>query len=524
MIKKLKYPASWSSATLEELLVYVLGGDWGKDGTFDDPDYINVLCIRASELRHWDEERGQTAALRKVKKSSLEKRELREGDIILEISGGGPEQPVGRTVLIDRTVLSKKPEYKKICTNFFRLIRPSSEVNSRYLNLYLQSFYKSGKISEYQAGSNNLRNLKFNDYAQIEVPIAPLNEQKRIIAKIEELFSELDNGIAALKTAREQLKVYRQAILKHAFEGKLTAKWREEHAVKLETPEQLLARIQEERDARYQQQLKEWKIAVNEWETKGKEGKKPRKPKLPTKSRIIHNEYLPKLPEGWFWFDLASIMETVQIGPFGSLLHKADYVANAIPLINPSHIKNHKIVPDWNLTITEEKLSELTKYIMHENDIVIGRRGEMGRCAVVTAIESGWLCGTGSLFARPLDIANPKFYSLIISSQRVRDFLSNSSIGTTMQNLNEKILNGTPIPVCTRAEQDEIISQLSSQYSVIEQMEKTIDQEIKREETLRQSILKKAFSGELVPQDSKDEPASKLLDRIKAIKLSGYGK
>ncbi|MCW8386848.1 restriction endonuclease subunit S [Fluoribacter dumoffii] len=378
---------------------------------------------------------------------------------------------------------------------------------------FLQTVKKDGLVTgsaQPQVTINNAIELKLN--------LPPLNEQKRIVAKIEELFSELDNGIAALKTAREQLKVYRQAILKHAFEGKLTAKWREENADKLETAEQLLARIQQERDTRYQQQLEKWKAAVKEWETKGKEGKRPGKPKPPTKSRIIPNDYLPTIPEGWFWIVLASIMETVQIGPFGSLLHKEDYVANGIPLLNPSHIKNRKIIPDWKLTITEEKLSELSKYVMCENDIVIGRRGEMGRCAVVTPRESGWLCGTGSLFARPLDIANPEFYSLIISSQRVRDFLSNSSIGTTMQNLNEKIINGIPIPVCARGEQDEIISQLSSQYSVIEQIEKSIDQEIERAEILRQSILKKAFFGNLVPQDPNDEPASKLLERIKAEK------
>src|SRR5690554_1843909 len=89
-----------------------------------------------------------------------------------------------------------------------------------------------------------------------------LEQQRQVVAKIEELFSELDNGIAALKAAREQLKVYRQAILKHAFEGKLTAQWRKDNADKLESPEQLLTRIQQEREARYQHQLEEWKVAV----------------------------------------------------------------------------------------------------------------------------------------------------------------------------------------------------------------------------------------------------------------------
>ena len=96
------------------------------------------------------------------------------------------------------------------------------------------------------------------------------NEQRRIVAKIEELFSELDKGVESLKTARGQLNVYRQAVLKHAFEGKLTAQWREENEDKLETPEQLLARIKQERETRYERQLKEWKAAVRTWEECGK--------------------------------------------------------------------------------------------------------------------------------------------------------------------------------------------------------------------------------------------------------------
>lgn len=121
--------------------------------------------------------------------------------------------------------------------------------------------------------------IRRGDVESIELLLPDLCEQQRIVAKIEELFSELDSGIASLKTAREQLKIYRQALLKHAFEGKLTEQWRKDNADKLETPEQLLARIQTERETRYQQQLNDWKQAVKDWEAKGKEGKKPSKPK-----------------------------------------------------------------------------------------------------------------------------------------------------------------------------------------------------------------------------------------------------
>ena len=110
-------------------------------------------------------------------------------------------------------------------------------------------------------------------------PLAPVAEQHRIVAKIEALFSELDKGVESLKTARKQLKVYRQAVLKHAFEGKLTAQWREENKDKLEPADELLARIQKEREARYQQQLADWKAAFKAWEAKGERGEEAREAK-----------------------------------------------------------------------------------------------------------------------------------------------------------------------------------------------------------------------------------------------------
>ncbi|MCW7503267.1 restriction endonuclease subunit S [Leptospira paudalimensis] len=217
-----KIPKHWEVKKLEQLLEYVIGGDWGKDESYDDDDYDFALCIRGTEIKNWNESRGQTAALRKIKKSNLEKRKLQLNDIILEISGGGPEQPVGRTVVIDNSVLSFKPEIPKICTNFFRLIRPSQDVSASYLNYFLTFFYKTGEITKFQAGSNNLRNLKFPDYIQIPIPLPPLAEQQSIVAKIEELFSELEKGKEQLETALAQLKVYRQSLLQAAFSGKLT--------------------------------------------------------------------------------------------------------------------------------------------------------------------------------------------------------------------------------------------------------------------------------------------------------------
>lgn len=117
-------------------------------------------------------------------------------------------------------------------------------------------------------------------FEETQIPLPPLNEQTRIVEKIEELFSELDQGVETLKTAQKQLKVYRQAVLKWAFEGKLTAKWRLEQA-SLTTGEALLVQIKAEREKRYQQKLADWEAAVEAWETNGKAGKKTTKPQKP---------------------------------------------------------------------------------------------------------------------------------------------------------------------------------------------------------------------------------------------------
>ncbi len=399
------------------------------------------------------------------------------------------------------------------------------QIENNYAFYFLQSKYLEINTRAKGSGTPHvdpdlLWNYKF--------PIAPRNEQSRIVAKIEELFSELDKGIESLKAAQKQLKVYRQAVLKHAFEGKLTAQWREENKGKLETAEKLLARIQKEREDRYLQQLEDWEKDYKKWEVGGgKDGKKPSKPaklKYYSDLSLEDKASLPKLPEYWVWAFLNNVVERIQIGPFGSLLHKEDYVRHQVPLVNPSHIKNMVIVPDLNLTVSKEKIKELKKYVMDTGDIVVGRRGEMGRCAVVSNNEKGWLCGTGSLFVRVLPSLNPAFFCYILGSRRVRDFLSDSSIGTTMQNLNQKILQIVPVPLCDPLEQIEVVNEITKQLSIIDVQEKDIEYNLGRTETLRQSILKKAFSGQLIEQDPNDEPASVLLERIKAEKAQQLSK
>ena len=151
-------------------------------------------------------------------------------------------------------------------------------------------------------------------------------------------------------------------------------------------------------------------------------------------------------PKGFEIRKLSEQVDLIQIGPFGTQLHQEDYIENGIPLINPSHIKDGKIVPNHKLTVSQSKYEELTQYHLQLNDVLLGRRGEMGRCAVVTEKEVGWLCGTGSLFLRPnIEKINPLFLELLLSSDSIKRYLENVSQGQTMANLNKTIVGAIPL-------------------------------------------------------------------------------
>lgn len=152
-------------------------------------------------------------------------------------------------------------------------------------------------------------------------------------------------------------------------------------------------------------------------------------------------------PKGWETKALKDISR-IQIGPFGTQLHKEDYIEGGIPLVNPTHIIKGQIVPKNDLTISAGKHAELPEYHLNAGDIIMGRRGEMGRCAVVTEMESGWLCGTGSLFIRP---SKPGIFSeylnRFLSSDSIKSYLESESLGATMSNLNKAIIGGIQVPV-----------------------------------------------------------------------------
>jgi len=388
----------------------------------------------------------------------------------------------------------------------FKSLIPFTGVFNEYVYYYLKA---SKQLAEKRASGTTFLELSGKAFGLLPVPLPPPNEQKRIVAKIEELFSELDNGIAALKTAREQLKVYRQAVLKHAFEGKLTAQWRAKNQDKLESPEQLLARIQQERETRYQQQLEGWKTAVKEWEMKGKEGKKPGKSPKP-RSPIQIQEADFNVPDEWAVAELTDIAyESV----LGKMLDKQKNVGLSRPYLGNINVRWGKFDLDELKTMRIEK-SELKRYSLVHGDLVICEGGEPGRCAVWQGDDDTIFIQKALHRVRFTESYSPKFAFYYMTYAVPLERVVKNFTGTTIKHLTGAGLSKVQFPVCTLDEQIEVVSVLEARLSEIDQLEAEVAAQLLKAEALRQSILKKAFSGQLVPQDPNDEPASELLARM----------
>ena len=196
--------------------------------------------------------------------------------------------------------------------------------------------------------------------------------------------------------------------------------------------------------------------------------------------------------EGWERKKLGEIAK-IKIGPFGSLIHKRDYVVDGIPLVNPVHLENGRIKVNRNFTISKGKVCELLNYILKENDIVFARRGEIGRCAIVTAEEEGFVCGTGSMFIRTKISANCKFLLILFQSDKCQEYLVRNAIGATMLNINANILDNMHISLPPPSEQQAIVTHLdtlSEKLKTVEERQKAVMAEC---DAMKQALLREVF-------------------------------
>lgn len=362
--------------------------------------------------------------------------------------------------------------------------------------------------------------VKFGQLAEFQVLIPPRAEQLRIAAKLDALFSELDKGVDFLKKANAQLRDFRQTLLRYAFEGKLTKQWRKENKDGLETPEQLLDRIKQERDATYEQQLRDWKSAFIAWKQGGRSGRRPPKPsEFEVAAPLGKDELtdLPTIPQSWQYVRLSEIAD---IGS-GMSVSRTRELSDPITIsyLSVANVQRGELdlsgVKTMRIERTQLPALELKRWDVLFNEG--GDRDKLGR---------GWIwesqiepCITQNHVFRASPFLVSREHSMWISqwgnSFGQRYFELQGKQTTNLASINKTVLRNFPIPLPSIKEQEEILHKIDIGTTTLDQIAKGITVTLRNIDALRQSILSKAFSGQLITQDCSDEPVSVLLERIR---------
>ena len=208
-------------------------------------------------------------------------------------------------------------------------------------------------------------------------------------------------------------------------------------------------------------------------------------------------EWIGRVPEHWEVVKLKMASESIQTGPFGSQLHAEEYIDNGIPVINPVHLVDGLIVPDLRTTVDDDTAKRLSIHQLETGDVVFARRGEIGRCSLVSERESGWLCGTGSLRVRlKKELIWPEYLNLFVSNSFASVWLSLMAVGTTMKNLNSEIIGDLEILVPPLAEQKTIVDYLDQNILKLQSLSQALQKTIALLQERRTALIAAAVSGQ----------------------------
>lgn len=343
-------------------------------------------------------------------------------------------------------------------------------------------------------------------------------QQTRIVAKLEELLSGLDAGVAELKAAQKKLAQYRQSLLKAAVDGALTAEWRAQNPP-LETGAQLLERILTERRARWEaKQLAKFheqgKAPPKDWQKKYPEPVKP------------NTDGLPELPEGWVWASVEQIAAderySLAIGPFGSNLKVPDYRDSGVPLVFVRNIRSGKYGGEHTRYITPQKAIELDAHSVMPDDVLVTKMGEPPGDADVYPVDQPTAIITADCIKIRCwkGLMRPHFLKSIINSCIGKRQIKPITQGVAQKKVSLARFSILAIPLPPSAEQAEIEHALELANRITNEQLLAIEFALTQSAAQRQNILRAAFSGQLVPQDPDDEPASALLERIRAERVA----
>ena len=372
---------------------------------------------------------------------------------------------------------------------------PSDALDKSFLEKWLISI--ATKIESMGTGTT-VKGVRLNEIRELRIPLAPLNEQRRIVEKIETLFARLDQGEAALRHTQTLLARYRQSVLKAAVTGALTADWRAENAHRLEHGRDLLARILQTRR--------------ETWQGRGKY----QEPAAPDTSN------LPELPEGWVWASVdelsSSAPNSLCIGPFGSNLKVEDYRDTGVPLVFVRHIRAKNFEGHNSRFVTEEKAFELSSHRVFPGDLLITKMGDPPGdvCIYPDSLPVAIITADCIRFAASTVGVSRDYLAGAIESRIVQAQIHALAKGVAQQKVTLAGFKRVAIPLPSTLEQNLLATVIETEFGKAIELAVHVQTELTRSAALRQSILKDAFAGKLVPQDPSDEPAADLLARIRA--------
>jgi type I restriction enzyme S subunit len=421
-----------------------------------------------------------------LEKRSFEDEDINEllveqGDVLVVKSSGSAER-----VLSGKAALcGPEQNGKLVATNFiFRLSPDEALVLPSYL-WYLLNSPMSKRFVRSVVATFTYPNLKWSTYGDHPILLPSLPEQRSIVEKVYQLMALCDE-LEQRQEKRRQMSIQ----VNESALNKLTT------ATSPEVFSESWKRIKTNFDLLYDctENVGKLKEAILQLAVQGM--LVPQDPNdepglniverikaqnvrlLRTKKKgrgkpllSINQDQIPfALPRGWGYECLGDIALQISTGPFGTMLHKSDYVHTGVPLVNPMNIVGGRIVRSDKMMVSPATKKRLASYVLRKDDIVIARRGEMGRCAVVTAGEDGWLCGTGSFFVRlPAEIVK-EFFVMLYRSKTSTQYLLSSSVGTTMDNLNHTILNNLAVPIPPLEEQHRIVAKVQMLLEMCDQL------------------------------------------------------
>lgn len=387
--------------------------------------------------------------------------------------------------------------------NHIHRVRFYGRISPYYGFRLLEYLNASGEIEKYRKGVG-ISNMSSKALASIPFPLPPVPEQLRIISRIDELMARCD-VLEKLKTERDarRLAVHTAAVRKLLNvadrEGHVQAReFLGQHFSELYTVKE---NVTELRKAILQLAVMGKLVPQNPNDSPASELLKQieaEKKRLVKEGTIRAPKSLPPLstdeepftlPVGWAWARFSHFTTEIATGPFGSMIHQSDYISGGVPLINPSHMIEGRIVYDPEVSIPPGMAKELQSYRLHQDDIVMARRGEMGRCAIVTSGEDGFLCGTGSFILRFVCEIDRGYILNFFRTEYCREHLGGNSVGTTMTNLNQGILEAMPIPVAPAKEQRRIVAKINQMMSLCDALEQRIDSGSEKQSALLNATM-----------------------------------